>query len=103
MTHYSEDPSNVRVDIFRPSGKWYTTIELKWDRYFADEDGTHEYIVDTFIRLCREKGLDTQFEGMIAVCLEPYHEHAHPLMISLTKGGDETRKCNKQLTTSKLN
>jgi len=93
MTHYSEDPSHVRVDIFKPSGKWYTTVEICWDRYLTYEDGKYESIGDTFDRICREKGWHEVFDGMIAVCLEPYHEHAHPLMIRLgKKGGDEQKE-----------
>ena len=27
---YSEDETMVRVDFFKPSGKWYTTEAVKW-------------------------------------------------------------------------
>lgn len=81
--NYSNDPSMVRVDFFKESGKWYTTEEIKWDRFMsADEDGNIELIHDTFRRCVREQiGDRYQSEGCSAVCLEPYHEFAHPLMI----------------------
>ncbi len=86
--NYTDDPSSVRVDLFKPSGKWYTTIVLKWDRYFPiqtkEGGGTDiELIHDTFRRLMEPHTKTFNREGWIAVCIEPYHEHAHPLLIIL--------------------
>jgi len=79
--HYSDNPAMVRVDFFKDSGKWYTTEEMKWDRYRTNEkDGSYEDIVETFKRCLREQ-FKGHYQGMIAICLEPYHEHAHPLMV----------------------
>ena len=76
--NFSLQPSHVRVDIFKPSGKWFETIELvmdmkKWDR--------ETLIHDSFREVLHKKLGDTHLNGMYAVCLEPYHECAHPLMI----------------------
>lgn len=30
MSYYSDEPRNVRVDFFKPSGKWYTTECVHW-------------------------------------------------------------------------
>ena len=64
----------VRIDFFKESGKWYTTIAIKFDNYHTED----EHIRDTFDRCIKEqvKGL----KGMTAVCLDPYHEHSHPLL-----------------------
>lgn len=79
MSHYSDDPQRVRVDIFKPGGKWYTTIEVKWLRY---RSGNDESIHDIFREsLRKECNSSNAYQGMTAVCLNPYHEHAHPLMI----------------------
>ena len=78
--NYSENPSMVRVDFFKASGKWYTTEEMQWDRYSVDKDGTNELIHDTF-RRCLKHGFDGYYSGMTAVCLEPCHEHGYPLML----------------------
>jgi hypothetical protein len=79
---YTEDSSYVRVDIFKESGKFYTTISLKWDRFNAkDKNGKFENIHDTF-RRCLEKETGS-WKGMWAVCLEPYHENSHPLMMKM--------------------
>ena len=76
---FSTDPEMVRVDIFKPSGKWYTTIALKWIGY-----------KDVLIHEAFESSMKIQhpnnWDGMTAVCLDPYHEHSHPLMIVI-KGG----------------
>jgi len=69
------DPEVVRVDIFKESGKWYTTVELKFDT-FQDE-----LIHDVFKRCMKEQ--HNYGENMKAVCLHPYHMYSHPLMITL--------------------
>jgi hypothetical protein len=74
---YSEDESMVRVDFFKPSGKWYTTEAVKWTgMYGAKEQSIQEAFAQSLNihlgdRLC----------DMDAVCLDPYHELAHPIQI----------------------
>jgi len=68
---FALNPQQVRVDFFKPSGKWYTTEVLLWTEYEG-------YIVDIFHDL-----LDIQFSNYYdytAVCLHPYHEHSYPLI-----------------------
>jgi len=82
---YTEDDRMVRVDFFRQSGKWYTTVALKWDRYSGkDEDGRIvELFHETFDRCLKEQFYDLYVrDRMIAVCLEPYHEYSHLIMRS---------------------
>lgn len=81
MSNYSGNEDSVRVDIWKESGKWYTTLELKWDRYLVKEGGTRELMHDTFKRCLREQH-ENCYIGMTATCLDPYHEYSHPLMIS---------------------
>ena len=71
----------VRVDFFKQSGKWYTTEEMYWDRYFTHECGNTELFHETFIR-CLNKSFPDRYTEMIAVCLKPYHEHSHPILIN---------------------
>ena len=73
---YSTEEDTVRVDFFKPSGKWYTDIAMKWTGGYSDI-----YIFDAFKKSLRDAVGDS-YSGMTAVCLEPYHEHAHPLMVS---------------------
>jgi len=71
----------VRVDFWKPSGKWYDTEAIKWDRYRStDKKGTTELIHDTFKRCLRQQ-LGDRLSSMVATCLEPYHENSHPLMV----------------------
>ena len=82
--HYSSRPDSVRVDIWKNDGlKWYDTIELHWDRY-ASTDSTNfvETIHATFMRCMREQ-YPNKYRGMRATCLEPYHEHSHPICIEV--------------------
>lgn len=75
---YSEDDSMVRVDFFKTSGKWYTREAVKWTGGYKDV-----WIFDAFKQSLRDHFKDSpgRLEGMTAVCLEPYHEHSHPLML----------------------
>jgi hypothetical protein len=84
MSHYSDNPNSVRVDFFKPSGKWYTTEAVKWTGMWRGED---QLIHDAFKQSLRDHFLDdgkptNRLNGMTAVCLDPYHELSHPLMIN---------------------
>jgi hypothetical protein len=76
---YSEDDSMVRVDFFKPSGKWYTTEAVKWT---GEWKGTNNLIHGAFAQSLRDHFGDTpRLSEMDAICLEPYHEHSHPIQI----------------------
>ena len=78
---YTTEEGMVRVDFFKPSGKWYETEAMKWDEYFSkDRQGKIHLIHDIFLK-CLYQQFQNQYDGMWAVCLHPYHEHAHPLMV----------------------
>lgn len=79
MTHYSQHPGMVRVDFYRPSGKWYMTEEMQMDRHYGDlsiynavEESIKEAFPDTGMRWL------SQF---IVVVAEPYHTNAFPVML----------------------
>ncbi|MFW6046657.1 MAG: hypothetical protein ACOCP4_02560 [Candidatus Woesearchaeota archaeon] len=75
--NYSNEPYMVRVDIFKPSGKWYQTIAVNFQGLY-EEPLIHNQI---------EKGLEgygwniKSHKGWKVVVLEPYHQHSHPVMI----------------------
>ena len=73
---YTTDDSIVRVDFFRPSGKWYATEAVKWTGGCRAEHSIRE----AFEQSLRDS-VGTRYSGMTAVCSEPYHELAHPLMV----------------------
>ena len=77
---YSEDDAMVRVDFFKESGKWYTTEAVKWTGKFQDcliHDAFKESLKNHF-----QKGENPlRLSEMDAICLEPYHIHAHPICI----------------------
>lgn len=74
---YSEDPSMVRVDFFKTSGKWYVTKAIKWT---GEWEGTKQLIHDAFAQSLRDN-LGDRLKDMDAICLEPYHEYTHPIQI----------------------
>jgi hypothetical protein len=86
MTHYNARPNNCRVDIFKESGKWYDTISVSFkdnEWKARNADGAFNPIHKSFSNALHEAIRDN-FKGCYAVCLEPYHENAHPLMIKIT-------------------
>lgn len=73
MSNYSNDCSSVRVDIFRESGKWYETVAITKAKY-------SNCSIHDSVKAALKEVIGTGFKGMTAVCLEPYHEHSHPIM-----------------------
>ncbi len=71
---YTESEDMVRVDFFKPSGKWYTTEEMKWVDY--DRDDIYAAFSQSLLLT-----FGNYFTDMDAVCLEPYHVNAHPVQI----------------------
>ena len=83
---YDRDESMVRVDFFKPSGKWYSTEAIKWITWNGAErldHGPHMLIHDAF-REALSKDLQASKlmqDGMFAVCLDPYHEFSFPIIL----------------------
>ena len=79
---YSDVEESVRVDFFRPSGKWYTTEAVLWT---GEYDGSKQFIHDAFAKSLRDHFSKNshceRLSDMDAICLEPYHEHSHPIQI----------------------
>lgn len=74
---YIDDDTMVRVDFFKPSGKWYSTEAVEWVGGYSGVS-----IHDAFaISLRNLHDYKVYYSEMDAVCLEPYHEHSHPIMI----------------------
>lgn len=82
MSHYSQDPAQVRVDFFKESGKWYCTEAVKWITYHGNTQVGHAFAEALDKHLEKANG-GRRLSGMIAVCLEPYHEHAFPQMMKV--------------------
>lgn len=66
----------VRVDFFKESGKWYTTEEMEMIGGFDKTTSIHEAFIKSLGMTFPEN-----YHEFIAVCLEPYHENSHPLMV----------------------
>lgn len=89
MGNYTDKANSVRVDFFRASGKWYVTDAVEWLTYEGSPAKGGKLIHDAFAEalvthLRGEPNVGrTRLEDMTAVCLDPYHEHAHPLMMTV--------------------
>lgn len=73
---YHVDDGMVRVDRFKSSGKWYDSHAIDMRRYYSDV-----LIHDAVARAILDADIST--EGFFFVCLNPYHEHSHPITVFL--------------------
>lgn len=76
MSNYSDIPNSCRVDFFRESGKWYATESIIFNNEYYKTVSVNE----AFAAALRT-WVGGRYSGMTAVCLEPYHEHSHPVSI----------------------
>ena len=81
MTHYSNEPRRVRVDFFKPSGKWYATISMWWVFEVGTTWESPALIHNEFRLSLRASAAANGYSGMSAVCLDPYHPNACPIMM----------------------
>ena len=97
MSHFSNDPGHVRVDFFKQSGKWYTTEQVEMKDWKGKECTIHEALVNALDRL--ENG-DPYCRGMQVICLDPYHEHSHPICIKEWNGKEAWKKKQEEVKKS---
>ena len=87
---YSDDSLMVRVDFFKDSGKWYTTEAVKWTGKYKSPSLIHEEFAKSLVDHFKET--PNRLKDMQAICLEPYHENAHPISLTnWSKGGKDGR------------
>lgn len=74
---YSDIESMVRVSFFKTSGKWYQDEVIDMNEQYNNPS------IHDAVRLSILKSFDgvIRYEGMTAVCLDPYHVHQHPVML----------------------
>jgi len=84
---FSTDDRCVRVDFFKPLGKWYTTEAVVWTGTYSNG-----LIHEQFAKSLRDHfAADAPARlDMDAVCLEPHHIRSHPIQIKA--GGWQQRK-----------
>jgi hypothetical protein len=79
MTNFSMNSSSVRVDFYKPSGKWYMTEAFDMNDQYETTD-IHRAVRAAIIASFPEHG-ERWLSQFIAVVLEPYHLYAHPVML----------------------
>lgn len=97
---FSTNDGMVRVDRFKPGGKWYDTWAVDMSRWYNQDCGrsSGELLPPTWeaVRLAilanfQERNPDKPFDAADRffrnwtwVCLEPYHAQAYPIMFVST-------------------
>lgn len=74
--NYSNNPGSVRVDYFKPSGKWYETLEVDMTNFYQEPVFCREAVKQATMK----RYPNFRFDSWIVVCLEPYHQYAHPVI-----------------------
>jgi len=80
MTNYSDQPGKVKIDFYKPGGKWYMTEVLDMSQVYLVPDifQALSNAMDQTFGQQRAEGLKNQF---VVVVDEPYHKNAYPLML----------------------
>lgn len=91
MTNYSINPGHVRVDFFKPGGKWYMTERIDMSRFYHSRSFYDQGMsgVGGPLHNAVDAAGYTQFQGtwvisrkqFITVVLEPYHDLSHPIIL----------------------
>lgn len=74
MTNYSNNPGMVRVEFFKPNGKWYMT-----EAHDMSEFWDYGIIPHDAVKAALEKA-GRWLPHFTIVVLEPYHKSAYPVM-----------------------
>lgn len=86
MTHFSEKPGMVRVEFFRPGGKWYMTEAWDMSDYYAVGPTPIDAVQAMLMNNERGFRLLNQF---IVVVQDPYHKNEYPVCLVPGKEGHE--------------
>jgi hypothetical protein len=71
--------SMVRVDLFKPSGKWSESFAIDMGEFY-NELLIHDAVTKAWLKT-REIQDPLHWKEWTLVCLEPYHKHSHPVII----------------------
>lgn len=84
--HFSERPGSVRVEFYKASGKWYTTEAVDMTAFYREPYPEVALAKALAIHLpVRAADGHRRLHEMWAVCFDPYHEKAYPLMIKVAE------------------
>lgn len=84
MSNYSFNPGHCLLSRFKPCGKWYDDIQIDMYKYYNEPVLIHDAVLKAYLDWCtattpsRE---DPTHRYFTLVVMEPYHRHAHPVMI----------------------
>lgn len=78
MTNYSNNTGSVRVEFFKPSGKWYMTEAWDMSNYYNTGITPIEAVEIMLNETERGRSLHRQFIISVA---DPYHKLAYPVLL----------------------
>lgn len=81
MGNFTTNESSVRVDIFKSSGKWYSTIVIDMEPFY-NEPIVSDAVAKALVSQTNYKR-SVKSNGWFAICLDPYHRDSSPVMINI--------------------
>ena len=78
MTNFSNNPGHVRVEFFKPGGKWYMTEQWDMSNYYKRGATPIDAVLEMLNASERGRKLLPQF---IIVVQDPYHDLAYPVCL----------------------
>jgi hypothetical protein len=75
---YSDNDGMVRVDYFKPTGKWYMTEAIDMSSHWQDVDMFKA--IELSLDESRPDRSARWWKSFTVVVLEPYHVNSYPVM-----------------------
>jgi len=78
MSNYSANPGMVKVDFYKPGGKWYMTEAVDMSDFY------HTGAIHEAVAMAIRDGLkngERLLMQFIVLVDEPYHQNSHPVML----------------------
>ena len=74
--NYTENSGSVRMDVFKPDGKWYETVALDMGAYYNTGITPHHAVHEALLEANHYLP-----DRWIIVVPEPYHVSAYPVLL----------------------
>lgn len=83
----------TQVEIFKPSGKWYSSSSVDMESFKDQNLLIHDALYKACVKEFEEgEGWELTChpntllsEGFMIVCVDPNHEHSHPIMLKTAR------------------
>lgn len=93
---FTTEDRMVRIDFFKQSGKYVCHEAVRWTGLTKGSTLLWEY-VKTLHDLLKQKDGTYRNDDLIAVCMDPYYDLGHPVMVCVSRVADLIKERSKAL------